>query len=389
MLLLPGTVANAANTQRLALKLDESLKSADLISTYYPEQILITQIESPNQAITKDSERWYQQLYYYFVTRLGFADIPYTYLIDRDGTVYEGLTGGDFSQPFLENSTGGVLIGYMSNGSDLTSGASVSFKSLIEDLSTQFGLDRKYVKIVDLEIVEDGNDATPSQLAYTDSSSTFAKQFNPILNLYSYSTTPAFEYSGKVSQTEYKVDLKAGESSSVMVEIQNTSDMPWFTNQFGFYLETADGKNSPFAPADTWESLRNPLILEEPTDGIVNPDETISVSFDVEAPLLKGEYADSFLLRILDGPVVKGTEFEVTLNVAKGDFDLVQVTEIEGGYTALVVREHNWINSKEIGQAEIGGIYITTEYSDGWYKIKLSDTKSGWVYGKYIRRVSQ
>lgn len=85
--------------------------------------------------------------------------------------------------------------------------------------------------------------------------------------------------------------------------------------------------------------------------------------------------------------MIKGTEFKVTLNVAKGDFDLVQVTEIDGGYTALVVRAANYPNADEIGQVGIGEIYITTGYSDGWYKIKLSDTKSGWVYGKYIREV--
>lgn len=384
--LISAPVAFAAEYTRSKLSLDESLKSESLITTFYPEQILISQVESPNEVLIKNPEAWYQNLYYYFITRLGFADIPYTYLIDREGNVYEGLTGGDFSQPFFENSTGGILIGYMSNGGDLTTAASASFKDLIEELSTTYGLSRKFVKVVDLTVVDDGNDSTPSQLSYTDSSSAFAKQFNPILNLYSYHSEPSFEYSGKVSQSEINIDTKASQADTISVEIENTSDVPWFTKQFDFYLQTKDGNNSELAPVDAWESLRNPLLIKE-NDGLVMSGETVALSFEVEAPLLKGKYTETFILKLLDGPVVAGTEFKVVLNVAKGDFDLVQVKEIDGGYTALVVRAANYPNAEEIGQVGVGEIYITTGYSDGWYKIKLSDTKSGWVYGKYIREV--
>ena len=176
------------------LKLDESLSDQRTTQYAEPTKILLTQVTTNAEALTYNSETWMQYLYYYTVTRLHFTDIPYNYLIDRNGVIYEGRKGGVGVSPEIEATMDGiVLIGYLSNGYDLTPDASTSLQSIITDYSTKFGIQKDKVEVVDLElsnaeqIALDKKNTAPSQNAENSSDTSTVKLAKLI---YKTSTSP-------------------------------------------------------------------------------------------------------------------------------------------------------------------------------------------------------
>ena len=74
--------------------MDETLSvQMDIYSL--PQKIYISQLEGYNKEFLGKPNEWIKALYYYSVTRLGLNDIPYNYLIDKSGNIYEGARGGE------------------------------------------------------------------------------------------------------------------------------------------------------------------------------------------------------------------------------------------------------------------------------------------------------
>ena len=88
---------------------------SDQTNTIYktPSIIYISQITTDSSSLEANPSLWVKTLYYYSITRLHFADIPYNYLVDSNGQIYEGRSGEERKNPELKNQEGRVLIEYL------------------------------------------------------------------------------------------------------------------------------------------------------------------------------------------------------------------------------------------------------------------------------------
>jgi hypothetical protein len=383
MLYKPQTQIEAAEVENLItrdqLHFDEVLSDATPIPVKYPAKIYITQIVSPNTIVAADSETWVKHLYYYFVTRSGLTDIPFTYMIDRDGNVYEGLQRGAGASPFLENSEGAVLIGYLSNGSDYTDDAVGAMQELVESLSDEYGITRK--EVVPVDMILNTKENSLSYISVTESTMKFAKNIEPYLNKFTYSSGADITFEASLSQEEYSFEATAGEPVNISLDITNSGQVPWYLDRFEIYLETADGKDSAYAVNGSWVSFQKVLLLEE-EDGIVKSGETMRLEFQMQTPLVAGTHSEDFRLKVLKGNVVTGSTFTVTFKAAKGDFTLIKINSTPTG--GLNVRKDPYISADLLTEVASGRIYVVHDTEAGWYKIEYSTGKYGWVYGQYI-----
>jgi len=74
-------------------ELDVSLANSSTIQYLQPTKIIISRVQTKSEDLASDSSKWVDALYYYSITRQGFADIPFNYLVDRNGKIYQGRGG--------------------------------------------------------------------------------------------------------------------------------------------------------------------------------------------------------------------------------------------------------------------------------------------------------
>lgn len=158
LLTLSSTRTNATIEiqKRDTMKMDETLSMQSEIYSY-PKKIYISQLDGFNKNLSDKPEEWVKFLYYYSVTRLGLNDIPYNYLIDKSGKIYEGAKGGDGINPGLEGGSNVVLIGIMDNNYSLSPRLSSSLNSLVEDLSYKYGIKKVDWDFVELKLTRNEN----------------------------------------------------------------------------------------------------------------------------------------------------------------------------------------------------------------------------------------
>lgn len=368
--------------ERESLKLDESLYVKDQELYAFPEKILLNRIVSPNEEFKASSEAWIDLLYYHFITRLQFADLPYNYLIDRNGDIYQGRAGWEGSIPELAVQEGAILVGYLSNGSDITAPADKAFKELVESLSFKYGIKADGVEVVDLQIAtkEEGK---LSKLSYEPSISIFAEEMEGRISSYKYSEKDNITINAGVSDVVVPESVNAGEKFEVSLKVENSGETPWFTVNDFIYVATASGKDSQFAVNGEWDSFDTPTHIEGKT---IFPGDTQEVKFNMKAPFFPGEYSETFgIKRLDDSTVIGGTSFEVKVKVDKGDLKLVEILDTETG--ALKVRGTPSYSGAEVAQVPSGSIYIFTESQNGWYKIQYEEGKEGWVLGRYVKEL--
>ena len=83
-----------------------------------PTKIYITQVTTNSELLQRDPGRWVKSLYYYCITRLHFSELPYTYLVDENGIIYQANRNGIGANPELKDVDGSVTIGYLSNNTE-------------------------------------------------------------------------------------------------------------------------------------------------------------------------------------------------------------------------------------------------------------------------------
>ncbi len=372
----------AATISRNAIEIDEALSEQEATQYAQPTKILVSQIKTQSHALSTSPREWFKTLYYYTITRLGYADIPYNFVVDRNGNVYEGRKGGVGVLPEVEGGSGVVLVGYLSNSSDITLNANTAFKSLLEDISYKYGIAQENVEVVKLTHLKSGEGRLTAKSRYEKIADLFAESLSTLLPEIEFSSIEHLEYDVEISKVEYPKNVKLGEKLPVTVEFINKNNFAWFTDRDYIYVSTEDGENSVFAVNGVWDSFSKPVSVSDKT---VLPGETVKVEFEMHALLLPGNHSQKFNIMKLPDRVFSESDFEVAFAIDKGDLNLVQVVGTPGG--VLNARGCPSPNCEPIAQVVEGQVMIMLERSVGWYKVRYEGEKEGWVYGPYIKEL--
>ncbi|MBI2357185.1 SH3 domain-containing protein [Candidatus Dojkabacteria bacterium] len=375
------TKTNAAEYSRTQSKVDTTISDQSTRQYSQPRSIYIVQITSQDSLMEKNPLSWFRTLYYYSITRLGYVDIPFTYVLDREGNIYDGRDGGDNVTPEIVDDAGGVVIGYLSNSTSISTSAQETLRGLVAKVSYTYGIPQKNLQVVDMEMVKQEGRSTKTSL-------------KPLNNLFSQNVLTALEgnvysekehiaYKAEVIETKYEKSVKAGEKLKVQVAVKNSNDFPWFTDKDYIYVSTKGSKNSKFAINGVWDSFSKPATISKKT---ILPGETLNIEFELQALLLPGKYSETYNITKSPNTIFPNTEFSVNFEIVKGNFKLVQVVNTPGG--VLNVRECPSGSCKPLTQLDEGQVVIMVEKTlAGWYRIKYAEKKEGWVYGPYIKEL--
>ncbi len=359
-------------------KFDLSLSDQSTTVYTVPERIYITQITTQSKEISRDPSLWVKTLYYYYITRLYLPDIPYTYLVDENGAIYEGKTGGVGANLKFEALDNAVLIGYLSNSNSLTPRAEASLKDLIETVSSEWGIDT--VSAVKLNIIQEENKL--SSIEVVDSSPEFSNSLSRTLSNLKLSSEETHDYAAKIESVDYPKESVIGSRIKVKVKFTNKNIFPWFTQNEPIYISTKSGQESKLAINKVWSSFSKPLEI---TGKTIKPEESIEAEFEVEAKVLVGEVSETFVLQKIGVGDFTGSEFEVKFNVTRGDNVLVQVYSPQYGF--VNIRTCRWASCEIIDSPKEGTVYILLAEEEGWYKIQYAPGVEGWAMGKYFKKI--
>ena len=359
-------------------KFDLSLSDQSTTVYTVPERIYITQITTQSKEISRDPSLWVKTLYYYYITRLYLPDIPYTYLVDENGAIYEGKTGGVGANLKFEALDNAVLIGYLSNSNSLTPRAEASLKDLIETVSSEWGIDT--VRAVKLNIIQEENKL--SSIEVVDSSPEFSNSLSRTLSNLKLSSEETHDYAAKIESVDYPKESVIGSRIKVKVKFTNKNTFPWFTQNEPIYISTKSGQESKLAINKVWSSFSKPLEI---TGKTIKPEESIEAEFEVEAKVLVGEVSETFVLQKIGVGDFTGSEFEVKFNVTRGDNVLVQVYSPQYGF--VNIRTCRWASCEIIDSPKEGTVYILLAEEEGWYKIQYAPGVEGWAMGKYFKKI--
>jgi hypothetical protein len=106
---------------------------------------------------------------------------------------------------------------------------------------------------------------------------------------------------------------------------------------------------------------------------------------------------ENFLKRSIRSKVINGLNLNLSVDLAISEPDLTKLPSTPISSTQEVtikatptgflrVRETASTNAKEIGQVKPKETYVLLEETPGWVRIRLKDSKEGWVSSSYIQK---
>ena len=378
LMLFPLSVFSFSYYSVESQKFDKTL--SDKTDTIYtnPTKIYITQVTTESEELARDPATWAKALYYYSITRLYLTDIPYTYLLDESGLIYQGAEGGIGANPQLKEVDGAVTIGYLSNNTSLTNRASDSLYQMVEDISSSWGISE--LSIVNLLINQ--QDGQLSTISARESTGDFANSVREALVDWKGYEEENLEYKVRIEEIEYEEEIPIGERLKVRVKMRNMNDFIWFTDKDPIYVSVKGGEESEFAINQEWDSFTKPASI---SDKNVLPGETVEVEFNLEARVFLGEASESFEILKFDGKPFDNSDFEIKFNITRGDKQLVQVNSVRYGF--VNIRDCRWYSCEILDSADNGAIFILEGEESGWSRIRFGVDQFGWVNSAYLKKI--
>jgi len=353
---------------------------SDKSDTIYtnPTRIYITQVTTESEELSRDPDTWVKALYYYSITRLHLSDVPYTYLLDESGIIYQGMEGGIGANPQLKEVEGAVTIGYLSNNTSLTNRARDSLSLMVEDISRNWGISS--LSIVDFLINK--QEGKLSTLSARESSGDFANSVRESLVDWDGYDEENLEYKVRIEEIEYEEEIPIGERLNVRIKMRNMNDFIWFTDKDPIYISVKDGEESEFAINQEWDSFTKPVSI---SDKNILPGETVEVEFDLEARVFIGEASEFFEILKFEGQPFENSDFEVKFNITKGDKQLVEVNSARYGF--VNIRDCRWYSCEILDSVDNGAIFILEGEEAGWSRIRFGVDQFGWVNSAYLKKI--
>jgi len=350
------------------------------IGTIYvnPSKIYITQVTTSSSSLLRDPAKWVQSLYYYSITRLHFSDLPYTYLLDENGIIYQGNKGGVGANPQLKEVEGAITIGYLSNNSVLTNRAKESLVKMVEELSYSWGITS--LKTVKMYINQE--EGSLSTISIMETTGEFSSSVKSALQDWKGYEQENQSYVLKIEEIEYEKEIEIGERLPVKVKVRNLNDFIWFTDKDPIYISVKGKEESSYAINQEWLSFSKPTSV---SDINVLPGESVEFEFALEARISLGEAAEEFEILKFENHPFKGSEFEVKFEITRGEKRLVQVASPK--YDFVNIRECRWYSCEVVDSADNGAVFVLEEEEAGWSKVMYGLGLYGWVNSAYLKEI--
>jgi len=349
----------------------------DTINTN-PTQIYITQVTTDSDVLSRNPEKWVKSLYYYSITRLHLSDLPFTYLLDENGIIYQGSKGGVGANPQLREVDGALTIGYLSNSATLTNRATESLRGMVEEISFNWGISQ--LSVVKLYI--DQEEGKLSSVVAQEIDGDFSNSVKELFVDWKGHEEEHLEYKVRVEEIIYDEEVEIGERLNVKLKIRNLNDFIWFVDKDPMYISVKGGKESDFAINKEWDSFSKPSKISENN---VLPGQSVEVEFNLEARVLLGEVSESFeILKFEDQPF-QDSEFQVKFNIVKGEKQLVEVASPK--YSFVNIRDCRWYSCAVLDSADNGAVFVLEGEEAGWSRIRFGIDQFGWVNSAYLKKI--
>ncbi len=344
-----------------------------------PQKILLVQLNTENPYITSDIETWMNLFEYYSATRLGLREVPFANIVDRQGQVVEGIDDPEGTAQYMENQEGVVLVGYLSQSSDITLAAQKSLKEIFQGHSRIYGISKEQVQVVDLSLrtFED----EPPFFEHSLRDDILTQNLSAFVDEVDFSEDPQMELVGEITDLQYSGRVNVGNTLEVNLSLKNNDDFTWYIDDGMMYLSTADSEDSSFAINEDWKSFSIPLVVQSQ---IIPSGEELDVSFNLGAEFMPpGNYSESFNFILLPDNDVDGTEFNVDFQVVGNGEEVVEVRR-SGGLTVFDCPSHT---CEDVGTVEDRSRHLVLDEENRWYKINVRGIE-GWIAGNYVSRVN-
>ncbi|MHC1716501.1 MAG: SH3 domain-containing protein [Candidatus Dojkabacteria bacterium] len=378
MLFLPYKVLAFSFFSSQTQQFDTSLSDQSGLIYTNPKKIYVSQVTTESPSLSRNPSQWVKSLYYYCITRLHFADVPYTYLLDENGIIYQGRTGYIGANPELKNVDGAIVIGYLSNSPSLTSRAVSSLSQMVEEMSHDWGISS--MRTIRLNINEEEGKLTT--VVAEDTTGEFVTSVADALKEWKGYKVGSLKYKAKIEEVDFPDEAEIGSRVTVKVKLKNTNEFPWFTDKDPIYISVKDGKESKYSINKDWDSFSKPLSIN---DKVILPSESVELTFNMEARILIGEANEKFELLKFEKQPFEGSGFEVKFKITKGKNTLVKVSSGEYGFANI--RECKWFTCKILDSVDNGGIFILLKEEDGWSKVRYGSDTEGWVMSRFLKKI--
>ena len=343
-----------------------------------PSKIYITQVTTSSSSLLRDPAKWVQSLYYYSITRLHFSDLPYTYLLDENGIIYQGNRGGLGANPQLKEIDGAITLGYLSNNTVLTNRAKESLVNMVEELSYSWGITS--LKTVKMYINQE--EGSFSTISIMETTGEFSSSVRSVLQDWKGYEQENQSYVLKVEEVVYEKEIGIGERLPVKVKVRNLNDFIWFTDKDPIYISVKGDQESSYAINQEWLSFSKPTSV---SDLNILPGESVEFEFALEARISLGEATEKFEILKFENRPFEGSEFEVKFEITRGEKRLVQVASPR--YDFVNIRECRWYSCEVVDSADNGAVFVLEEEEAGWSKVMYGLGLYGWVNSAYLKEI--
>lgn len=349
-----------------------------------PQYILVTPVFL--EADTNiSSEEWYKGMFYYFSSdRFLFKDIPVHYVVDKSGTIYQGISGGVEREIVVEGADAApVVIVYLAERGDrdFSLSSQTAIRNIMQQLTNQndFELNELRLQALHLDINEQERRAS---LEVDELFGTWQVSFDLISAevIGNYEPKPK---TYRIEIVEYRGPqgvVAVGDEVIVNLELKNIGDNTIFPGSEGELLFTReDGEDSQYWINEKWVSKTQIAILDE--DDILRPGDEKQFQLSLRAPFEEGAYSEEFIITTGGELVLPNTNVVVEMEIERGDLRVLRITDTETG--VLNVRTVPGLGGEVITGAVPGEKYIWTDQQGDWYKIRIGE-EEGWVSGRYV-----
>lgn len=215
-----------------------------------------------------------------------------------------------------------------------------------------------------------------------DSNETLKLPANKALTYISQKLLTGENYAAKNLTQLTPIELSVGEKRELSLKIQNVGKNAWLKNEIIFRPLPLE-KETTVYDSESWLSFST---VGELSQELVLPGETTKLQFSLQAPYYPSEFEQKFaLVRKTNSALIFGSEITLKIIVRGEGLPAVEIQKTPTGF--LNVREDPSLDAELKGVVFPGEKYLLLEEVSGWYKIRLRDDSWGWIYSVYAKKI--